>query len=279
MMSQPSNKRSIELDGELHSIPTIDDNFIRTERGSSNDKANGDGEESRTETELSSVPVYSVFTKELKLFIVLMTVFGSIFSPFSSLMYLPAVTSIAESYGRTIGEINLSITVFQIMQAIAPLIFGDLSDQIGRRPIYVVMFVVYLGSNVGLALQNNYAALMLLRALQSISSSAPLAIGNAVIVDMTTAAERGGYITAVLASIQFAPALAPAVGGILIKYWGWSSTFWFLVITAGVFLVVYVPFVPEVNTSLGGTCVCICCELTLPLDGPQCSRQWLYPFP
>ena len=175
-----------------------------------------------------------------------MTVFASLFSPLSSFIYLPAITPIARSYHRTISEINLTVTLYQVMQAIAPLFFGDLSDQIGRRPIYMSVFVVYIAANIGLALQNNYGALMFLRAMQSTGSSATIAIGSAVVADLTTSAERGGYITAVQASVMFAPAFAPVLGGILTQYLGWRSTFWFLVIGAGVFLLVYIPLVPEV---------------------------------
>jgi multidrug resistance protein len=191
-------------------------------------------------------PLHSVFSSRVKAFVILMTVFATLFSPFSSFVYLPAITPIAENYHRSVAEINLSVTVYQIMQAVAPLFFGDLSDQIGRRPVYMATFAIYLGANIGLALQNNYAALMVLRALQSTGSSATVAIGSAVVADLTTSAERGGYISAVQASIQFAPALAPVLGGILTQYLGWRSTFWFLVISACVFLLIYIPFVPEV---------------------------------
>ena len=191
-------------------------------------------------------PLRSVFSPKMKMFIVLMTVFATFFSPFSSFVYLPAITPIAKDYHRSLGEINLTVTVYQVMQAIAPLFFGDLSDQIGRRPVYILTFIIYLGANIGLALQHNYVALMVLRAMQSTGSSATVAIGSAVMADVTTSAERGGYITAVQASVQFAPALAPVLGGILTQYLGWRSTFWFLTIAAGVFLVIYVPFCPEV---------------------------------
>ncbi|CAK7212961.1 hypothetical protein SCUCBS95973_001637 [Sporothrix curviconia] len=191
------------------------------------------------------VAAYSSFSSGTKVLLVLMTVFATFFSPFSSFVYLPAITPIAEAYHRSVADINLTVTLYQVMQAVAPLVFGDLSDQLGRRPVYMLTFAIYIGANVGLALQNNYAALLVLRALQSTGSSATVAIGSAVMADCTTSAERGGYITAVQASVMFAPALAPVLGGILTQYLGWRSTFWFLTIAAGVFLVVYLPFVPE----------------------------------
>ncbi|ERS96564.1 MFS transporter [Sporothrix schenckii 1099-18] len=191
------------------------------------------------------VTAYSTFSSGTKMLLVLMTVFATFFSPFSSFVYLPAITPIAEAYHRSIADINLSVTLYQVMQAVAPLVFGDLSDQLGRRPVYMLTFAIYIGANIGLALQNNYAALLILRALQSTGSSATVAIGSAVMADCTTSAERGGYITAVQASVMFAPALAPVLGGILTQFLGWRSTFWFLTISAGVFVVIYLPFVPE----------------------------------
>lgn len=191
-------------------------------------------------------PLHSVFSPRIKLFVIVITTFATLFSPFSSFIYLPALTPIANDYHTSLSDINLSVTVYQILQAVAPLFFGDLSDQIGRRPIYMLTFTIYLGANIGLALQSNYAALLVLRAMQSAGSSATVAIGSAVVADLVTSAERGGYITVVLAGIQFAPALAPVVGGILTQYLGWRSTFWFLAISAVVFLLIYIPFVPEV---------------------------------
>ncbi|TQV99399.1 hypothetical protein V2A60_004877 [Cordyceps javanica] len=195
---------------------------------------------------------HSIFSKRTKVFIIVMTVFATFFSPFSSFLYLPAITPIAEAYHRSVGDINLTVTLYQVMQALSPLFFGDLSDQIGRRPVYAATFTIYLAANIALALQNSYGALLFLRALQSTGSSATVAIGNAVIADLTTPAERGGYITVVQATIMFAPALAPVLGGILTQYLGWRSTFWFLVIAAGVFIIIYVPLVPETARNVVG---------------------------
>lgn len=205
-----------------------------------------DGDRTQTPEPAPQPVPYSVFSNGMKVFVVIMTVLSTLFSPFSSFIFLPAITPMADAYHRSLGEMNFAVTVYQVMQAVAPLFFGDLSDQIGRRPVYILTFAIYLGANIGLALQDNYAALLVLRALQSTGSSATVAIGNAVVADVTTSAERGGYIAAVQASVMFAPALAPVLGGILTQFWGWRSTFWFLVVAAGVYLIFYVPFVPEV---------------------------------
>ena len=98
-----------------------------------------------------------------------------------------------------------------IFQGLAPTIFGDLADMTGRRPVYVLGFIIYigrglhppshgflltpqLGANIGLALQNNYAALLVLRCLQSTGSSGTVALGNGVVADIASSGERGKFI-------------------------------------------------------------------------------------
>jgi MFS family permease len=51
------------------------------------------------------------------------------------------------------------------------MFIGSFSDKNGRRPAYFICFIIYLGANIGLALQSSYPALVILRCLQSSGSS------------------------------------------------------------------------------------------------------------
>ncbi|RYO99670.1 hypothetical protein DL765_010924 [Monosporascus sp. GIB2] len=93
------------------------------------------------------------------------------FSPMSSFVFYPAITSLATSLNVTIGLINLAITTYMVVSGITPAILGNAADKIGRRPVYLLALTVYLLANIGLALQNNFAALLVLRMLQSAGSS------------------------------------------------------------------------------------------------------------
>ena len=55
-----------------------------------------------------------------------------------------------------------------------------------------------LGANIGLALQNNYAALIVLRCLQSTGSSGTVALGNGVVADIASSGERGKFMGTLL---------------------------------------------------------------------------------
>lgn len=143
---------------------------------------------------VQSGPVYSVFTKRQKNFIVYMVAMAGFFSPLSANIYFPALNPLAQDLHVSSSLINLSLTSYMVFQGLAPTIFGDLADMTGRRPVYVIGFTIYICANIGLALQDNYAALLVLRCLQSSGSSGTIAIGNGVVADIASSGERGKYM-------------------------------------------------------------------------------------
>jgi multidrug resistance protein len=196
--------------------------------------------------------LHSAFTSRQRLFIVTMTALASFFSPLSGMIYFPAIPQLASSYHTTTGKINLTITTYMILQGLSPTIMGTFGDTTGRRPAYILTFAIYFASNIGLATQKSYAALLVLRAFQSMGSSGTIALGYGVISDVCTPAERGKYLGPVAAGIMLAPAIGPTIGGLLAQYLGWRSIFWFLAIISGLYLVVYTIFMPETARKVVG---------------------------
>lgn len=107
-------------------------------------------------------------------------------------------------------------------------------------------------ANLGLALQDNYAALMVLRCMQSGGSSGTLALGYAVVADISTSSERGKYMGIVGAGINVGPALSPVIGGVLAEYLGWRAIFWFCFIFSCSVLIPYALTVPETCRTIVG---------------------------
>ena len=195
---------------------------------------------------------YTVFSTPTRRFIIAMVTISAVFSPMTANIYFPALSPIAADLDVSIGLINLTLTTYMVMQAIAPPLVGDLGDTAGRRPAFIICISIYVIANLCLALQHNYAALLVLRVLQSAGSSGTLALCFAVIADISVSAERGKYMGILGAGINVGPALSPVLGGILTEYLGWRSIFWFCLILSGAWLIPFVLAVPETGRNVVG---------------------------
>lgn len=127
-----------------------------------------------------------------------------------------------------------------------------MSDTSGRRLSYIICFIIFCVANIGLALQTNYAALLILRMVQAFGCSAAIALCTAVVADIATSAERGKYMGYATAGLLIGPAFGPTLGGLFAAYLGWRWTFWFLAIFSGLLLVVFAAFFPETCRNVVG---------------------------
>ncbi|KAI2615325.1 MFS general substrate transporter [Hypoxylon sp. NC1633] len=193
---------------------------------------------------------YSIFDKRQKALIVFIISTASTFSGFASNIYFPALPTIARDLNVSVELVNLTVTSYLIFQGIAPSLWGPLSDVKGRRIAYLCNFLVFLGACVGLAETKNYATLIVLRCLQSAGSASTIAVGSGVIGDITTRAERGGYMGVFQAGLLVPVAVGPVIGGALAGSFGWRAIFSFLAIYSGAFLVVMMLLLPETLRSV-----------------------------
>ncbi|OKL57155.1 hypothetical protein UA08_07637 [Talaromyces atroroseus] len=206
----------------------------------------------RSGTRASSGVEYSVFSTGWKRYIVIAASMAGFFSPLSSQIYFPAMNTLAQDLHVSISAIDLTMTSYMIFQGIAPVFIGDFADNAGRRPAYFLCFVIYLVANIGLALQNSYAALIVLRCVQSAGSSSTIALSAGVIADVASIEERGSYMGFSTAGSLLGPALGPVIGGLLAEFLGWRSIFWFLVIIAALWLLQFLIFYPETGRKIVG---------------------------
>jgi MFS family permease len=122
----------------------------------------------------SSDAPYSIFTKPQKRGIVLLVAFAAVFSPLSSFIYYPARNALSKDLHVSLNKIDLTITSYMVVSGVVPSLVGGFADRIGRRPVYLVIFTIYVLANLGLAFQKSYPALVVLRMVQSAGSSGML---------------------------------------------------------------------------------------------------------
>ncbi|KAI1165731.1 major facilitator superfamily domain-containing protein [Nemania serpens] len=157
---------------------------------------------------------HSVFSDYMITYLTYLLGFLSLASSLTATIYFPIIDLLAERYHTSVQAINLTITLYVVLQGIAPSFFSPLSDTLGRRPVFLITFTIYLLAGVGLvANTNNYVALILLRGLQSIGGSAVLSLAYAVVADVVPHSRRGSVLGPMLAATNLGPCIGPVIGG------------------------------------------------------------------
>ncbi|KAH6665357.1 major facilitator superfamily transporter [Plectosphaerella plurivora] len=208
-------------------------------------------------TEPVSVPEpveqdYHIFTRRQKWLVILIIGGAGLFSGLSSNIYFPALQQIANDLKVSLGTVSLTITSYLIIQGVAPLFWGTLSDTLGRRPIYLASFTAYIIANIGLSFSPNFTALFVLRGLQAAGIASTVSMGNGVIQDISPLSERAAFISFYQAIRNFSIAIGPVLGGLLSNFLGFRSIFIFLLALSTVATIMIVFLLPETLRSIAG---------------------------
>ncbi|KAM7202190.1 Major facilitator superfamily domain containing protein [Rhypophila sp. PSN 637] len=221
-------------------------------------------------------PPYHVFTRKEKWALVYIVSLAGLFSPLSSNIYFPALGAIAKALQTNIALVSLTVTIYMVVQGLAPSFWGPLSDTRGRRLTFMGTFTVYLMANIGLAFSKDFASLMVFRAIQAAGSAATISVGAGVIGDITTPKERGGFVGSFGGIRMLGQSIGPVIGGIITEYFGFHAIFWFLSILGTTALVLILLFLPETLRRIAG-------NGTIPLEGiyrpvfySNFKRHWKY---
>ncbi|KAJ5375890.1 hypothetical protein N7509_012776 [Penicillium cosmopolitanum] len=207
-------------------------------------------------TGLSSPPQpeerYHILSNKQKWNLVILVSFAGSFSPLSSNIYFPAVDTISRDLGVNRSLIALTITVYMVVQGIAPSLLGAFSDAYGRRLTFTITLTIYAVANLALAFTTNYPMLMVLRGLQAGGSAATISISAGVIADIACPQERGRFIGTNAGVRMTGQAIGPIIGGALNSLWGVRSIFWLLFILSVIVLGALLIFLPETQRSIAG---------------------------
>lgn len=114
----------------------------------------------------NQISKYSAFTTSQKRGIVAGAALGAIFSPLAVQIYLPALEALAKDLDISVSKANLTVTIYLVFQGVTPVFIAGFSDYLGRRPAYLLCFVIFIAANIGLALSGNYGTLLAFRMIQ-----------------------------------------------------------------------------------------------------------------
>jgi DHA1 family bicyclomycin/chloramphenicol resistance-like MFS transporter len=167
-------------------------------------------------------------------------------------MYLPALPSIGRSLDASLTAVQMSLLAYFLALGIGQVIYGPLSDQIGRKPPMYFGLALFIAGSIGCALAPNIHILILSRFIQGSGACAAMVIPRAVVRDLHTGNEAVELMAKLMLVFSVSPILAPLAGSLLIEWSGWRSVFWVITLLALSVLVLMRFRLPETRPSSKG---------------------------
>ena len=163
-------------------------------------------------------------------------------------MFLPSLKQIAAEYDVEYGLVSLALGGYLAMSAVLQMILGPLSDMIGRRPVMLGGFAVFVAASVGCALAENVWVFLGFRMAQCMVGVG-MVLSRAVVRDIAPKEEAARLLGIMGTAMALAPLLGPVFGGYLDEWFGWRSTFWFFAMAGVVLLLLIWSDMGETNAA------------------------------
>jgi len=182
--------------------------------------------------------------------------------------YLPALPQVAADLGSTAALAANTLTAYLIGLGVGQLVWGPVSDRIGRRRPLLIGLGLFILASLGCAAATDIWLLLTARVIAGLAGSSMIVLGRAIVRDLY----EGEQLSRIFGRLQIvfgvAPVVGPLIGTGILAFSDWRGTF--------------------VGLAVLGAGLLIGCSLmvheTLPeerrVHGRETSRReaWLMPF-
>jgi EmrB/QacA subfamily drug resistance transporter len=145
-----------------------------------------------------------------------------------------------------------TITGYQLGLVVAMPVAGRVSDQLGRKRVFVGSAVLFTASSFACGLVGNVGLLVALRVVQAIGGGAFMPSATGIVSD-AFGAGRDRAIGLFSSIFPIGALVGPVIGGVIIAGWSWRGVFLVNVPIGVVFTVLAVRYLPESRPTGGRT--------------------------
>ncbi len=170
--------------------------------------------------------------------------------PMSIHLFLPAIALVQRAFAVDAATAQLSFSLAMFAMAFGTLVYGSLSDRLGRLPVLIGGLALFTAGAAIAALAPSIEILIAGRILQGLGAACGLVIARTVVRDVYGADRLGSMIAYLTAAYVIGPMISPPIGGMLGDAFGWQSI---LVVPAVFGLLVVVVAVVVIGETRQGT--------------------------
>lgn len=150
----------------------------------------------------------------------------------SNFMIAIEATIVSTAMPQIVGQLgglqlySWVFAAFLLTQTATTVVFGKLSDRIGRKTVIQWGLGVFLLGSLLCGFAWSLPSLVVFRLIQGVGAGAVQPVGMTIVGDLYSAHERGriqGWLASVWA---LSAVLGPLVGGIIVEHLSWAWIFW-----------------------------------------------------
>ncbi|MBY6107462.1 Bcr/CflA family multidrug efflux MFS transporter [Ferrimonas balearica] len=169
-------------------------------------------------------------------YVVLIALLGALagLTPLAIDMYLPSIPTMAGEFSVPVEVMQYTVSFYLLGFAFGQLLYGPLTDSLGRMPILMGGLGLFALASVACALAQTVEQLIVARVLQAAGGAAGSVIVMALLRDLFERDQFARAMSFGMLVMNLAPLAAPVLGGYLLLFFGWHSIFWVLAIVAAV---------------------------------------------
>ena len=140
-------------------------------------------------------------------------------------MYLPAFGALRSELGLSAGAVGASLSIFLAGFAIGQLLWGPLSDRLGRKPVLLAGLSLFALGCAGMFWVQDSVLLLSLRFIQAIGICAAAVTWQALVIDRYPPDQANRVFAGIMPLMGLSPALAPLLGAVVLSHLGWQAIF------------------------------------------------------
>jgi MFS transporter, DHA1 family, multidrug resistance protein len=164
---------------------------------------------------------------------------------------IPVLPLAAADLSVSRRAIQQAITLYLFGVASGQLLYGPVSDRVGRRPTLIAALILYVAAGAVAGWAATIGTLLIARVLQALGGCGGLVLGRAIVRDSAGPGDATARMALLTMVQSLAPGVGPAVGGLVGAWFGWRSIFVLLVALGLVTLAGVVLALPETAASRG----------------------------
>lgn len=151
----------------------------------------------------------------------------SLVSPLAVHMFLPAMPVVKSAFGISDALVGATFSVTLFVMALVTLLYGSLSDRLGRRPVLLAGLAFFTAGSAVSALAQSVTGLIIGRMIQALGAGCGVTLARAIARDAYGTERLVKVIAYLTMAYTLGPMVSPLVGGMLLDLSGWRAVFWF----------------------------------------------------